>query len=103
MNRDRMLVGLGAAILVAFLASYYVYRQIKRSELGSEQVVKQGSVVVASGPLKMGQPLAAADLSLVDWPAGKQPPGSFSRVEDCLGRAVIVPMVQNEVVLDQEL
>ena len=53
-----MLLGLGAALLVAFLASYYVYRQIQRSQSGSAQVVKQASVVVASSPLKMGQPLA---------------------------------------------
>jgi pilus assembly protein CpaB len=98
-----MLLGLGAALIVAFLASYYVYRQIQRSQLGAAQAAKQIPVVVASGPLKMGQPLAAADLTLVDWPAGKQPQGSFSRVEDCVGRALIVPMVQNEVILDQEL
>lgn len=98
-----MLLGLGAALIVAFLASYYVYRQIQRSQSGAAQAVKQVSVVVASGPLKMGQPLAAGDLTLVDWPAGKQPAGSFSRVEDCVGRALIVPLVPNEVVLDQEL
>ena len=51
----------------------------------------------------MGQPLTASDVTVVDWPTGKQPPGSFSRVEDCVGRAVVVPMVQNEVVLEQEL
>ncbi len=39
----------------------------------------------------------------MDWPDGKQPQGSFSHIEDCLGRAVAVPLVQGEVVLDQEL
>ena len=39
----------------------------------------------------------------MDWPAGMQPAGSFSHKEDCVGRAAIVPLVQNEVILDQEV
>ena len=60
-------------------------------------------MVVAAGPLKVGQLLTPSDLALLDWPEGKQPQGSLSRVEDCVGRASIVPLVQGEVVLDQEL
>ena len=103
MNRDRMLLGLGAALVVAFLASIYVYRQLQRVQSAVAKVVKQVQVVVAAGPLKLGQRLTATDLTLLDWPEGKQPKGSFSRTEDCVGRAVIVPLVQGEVVLDQEL
>ncbi len=104
MNRDRMLLGLGAALIVAFLASSYVYRQLQQVQRRSAvTVVKQVQLVVAAGPLKMGQAVSASDLRLVDWPEGKQPAGSFSGVEDCVGRALIVPLVQGEVVLDQEL
>jgi pilus assembly protein CpaB len=92
------------ALVVAILASSYVYRQLKRVQPGSAgAVAKQVQVVVAAGPLKVGQRLTADDLALLDWPEGKQPQGSLSRVEDCAGRALIVPLVQGEVVLDQEL
>jgi pilus assembly protein CpaB len=99
-----MLLGLGVALVVAFLASSYVYRQLKRVQSGGAgKVGKQVQVVVAAGPLKLGQRLTANDLALLDWPEGKQPQGSLSRPEDCVGRALIVPLVQGEVVLDQAL
>ncbi|MGO8814377.1 MAG: Flp pilus assembly protein CpaB [Terriglobia bacterium] len=103
MNRDRMLLGLGGALIVALLASFYVYKQIQRAQQEAAKVAKQVKVVVASGPLKMGQPLALSDLTLQDWPDGKQPEGSVSTPEACVGRALKVPLVQGEVVLDQEM
>jgi len=103
MNRNRMLVGVGVALLVAILASGYVYRQLQLAKAGGAAVVKQVPVVVAAGPLKVGQRLTANDLALLDWPEGKQPQGSLSRKEDCVGRALTSPLVQGEVVLDQEL
>ena len=51
MNRNRMLLGLGAALVVALLASTYVYRQLQRVQSGSRKVAKQVQVVVAAGPL----------------------------------------------------
>ncbi len=99
MNRDRMLLGLGAALVVAILASTYVYRHLPKGGTAAKQV----QVVVAAGPLKLGQLLTASDVNLMDWPEGMQPAGSFSRKEDCVGRAVLVPLVQNEVILDQEV
>ncbi len=103
MNRDRMLLGLGGALIVALLASFYVYKQIQRAQQEAAKVAKQVKVVVAAGPLKMGQPLALSDLTLQDWPDGKQPEGSVSTPELCVGRALKVPLVQGEVVLDQEM
>ncbi|MGD0224965.1 MAG: Flp pilus assembly protein CpaB [Terriglobia bacterium] len=103
MNRDRMLIGLGGALILALLASYYVYRQIQRAQQEAAKAAKQVNVVVAAGPLKLGQPLASSDLAVQEWPDGKQPQGSVSRVEDCVGRALIVALVQGEVVLDQEM
>jgi pilus assembly protein CpaB len=97
-----MLLGLVGALVVALLASSYVYRKLQQVQT-TAQVVKQVHIVVAAVPLKLGQPLTTSDLALLDWPEGKQPQGSFSRVEDCVGRAVIVPLVQGEIVLDQEL
>ena len=51
MNRDRMLLGLGAALVVALLASIYVYRQLQRVQ-SVAKVVKQVQVVVAAGPVQ---------------------------------------------------
>lgn len=104
MNRNRMLLGLSGALMVAFLASTYVYRQLQRAQPGAAPLtMKQAQLVVAAGPVKVGHPLLAGDLALMDWPDGKQPPGSFLRAEDCVGRALLVSLVPGELVLDQEL
>ena len=105
MNRDRMLIGLGVALVVAFLASRYVYVQLREAQTAARvgKPMKLTPVVVAARPLKMGQPLGADDLKLVEWPEGKQPAGTFSRREDCLGRALIVPVAENEAILEQRL
>jgi pilus assembly protein CpaB len=102
MNRNRMLLGLGGALVVAFLASSYVYRQLKRAE-SNVKPVGHVQLVVAATPLQVGQLLAATDLTLVDWPESMQPQGSFQHKEDCVNRAVVVPMVPNQVILDQQL
>jgi pilus assembly protein CpaB len=103
MNRDRMLLGLALALVVAVLASRYVYVQLRQAQSGAAKSVKLVSVVVAGAPLKLGQRLDLNDLRLVDWPEGKQPTGSFARAEDCVGRALITPVVENEPILDSKL
>jgi pilus assembly protein CpaB len=105
MNRNRMLLGLGLALVVAFLASRYVYLQLQQAQTRATAArpVKLTQIVAAAGPLKMGQRLEVGDLKLVDWPEGKQPKGSLSRREDCVGRALIVPVAENGVILEQEL
>jgi pilus assembly protein CpaB len=102
MNRDRMLLGLGGALIVAFLASSYVYHRLQQAQ-ANVKPVGHVQIVVAAVPVQVGQLLAATDLALVDWPEGLQPQGSFHHKEDCINRAVIVPMVANQVILDQQL
>jgi len=104
MNRDRMLVGFGGALVVALLASMYVYRQLQHAQpAGGVKPVKLAAVVVAANPVGVGHRLAATDLALLDWPEGKQPQGSLARVEDGVGRAAMASFVPGELVLDQEL
>ena len=97
-----MLVGLAVAIVVALFASRYVYQQVRRSSTVVGPA-KYSQVVVAAVPLGLGVRLKAADLHVLDWPLGQQPAGSFSRIEDCVDRALITPVVANEVILDQKL
>lgn len=104
MNRDRMLLGFGVALVVALLASIYVYRHLGTGQSGGGgKASKLVQVVAAAAALKMGQRLTADDLTLQAWPEGMPPEGSLSRKEDCVGRALVGPLVKNEVVLDQEL
>jgi pilus assembly protein CpaB len=103
MNRDRMLLGLALALVVAVLASRYVYVQLRQAQSGAAKPVKLISVVAAAAPLKLGQRLDLNDLRLVDWPEGKEPTASFPRKEDCVGRALITPVAENEPILESKL
>lgn len=104
MNRGRMLFGFGLALVVALFASAYVYRQLQSTQhAAAAQPVRQARIVVASGSVMLGQALAASDVTLMDWPEGKQPAGSLTRVDDAVGRAAITPLVAGQPILDQEL
>lgn len=98
-----MLVGLAVAIVVALFASRYVYQQVRRTSTAVVVAPKFSPVVVAAAPLGLGVRLKASDLRILDWPLGQQPAGSFSRIGDCVDRALITPVVANEVILEQKL
>jgi pilus assembly protein CpaB len=97
-----MLLGLGGALVVAILASAVVYNWVKQ---GQANVKPSGRIqlVVAANPLQIGQVVNPTDVNIVDWPQDLQPQGSFRSKEDVIGRAAIVPLVPNQVILDQEL
>ena len=60
-------------------------------------------VVVSSKPLLLGTRLQAGDLRLVTWPAAEPVHGMFTRIDDCVNRAVITSMVENEPLLEGKL
>jgi pilus assembly protein CpaB len=96
-----MLVGIAIAVLVGLLASHYVYRQLKQA--ASVRPLKTDQVVVAANTLPLGARLQASQVRLIAWPAGEAPVGSFNRLEDCVGRALITQVVANEPILEQKL
>jgi pilus assembly protein CpaB len=102
MNRNRMLIGVVIALIIALVASRYVYRQIQNARV-TVKPMATSAVVVAAAPLQIGTPLQSKNLRVVDWPAGTQPQGTFSNVNQCLGRALITSVVANEPILEQQL
>ena len=101
MNRNRLVIGLTVAILVALLTSIYVYRTFQRATYVKPEV--RQTMVVAAVPLQVGTPLDSNNLRTISWPADEPLVGSFRRVEDCIGRAVITSMAENEPVLEANL
>jgi pilus assembly protein CpaB len=96
-----MLVGIAVALLIGLLASDYVYRQLKQAAAVKPIITDQ--VVVAATSLGLGARLQANELRVIAWPAGHTPAGSFSRLQDCIGRALITQVVENEPILGQKL
>jgi pilus assembly protein CpaB len=102
MNRDRMLMGLLFAVVLAFFVSAFVYRQFKQVS-SVPHAVQMKEIVVAAEPLRQGTRLDSSKLRLIPWPASEPVAGMFTRVEDCTNRALITAVAENEPILDSKL
>jgi pilus assembly protein CpaB len=101
MNRTRLMIGLAAAIVIAFFLSVFVYRQLKNAAV--VRPVATQKIVVAAAPLQVGARVDSSNLKLISWPGGEPVAGMFTRIEDCTNRALITPVVENEPILDSKL
>lgn len=102
MNRNRLIVGLLIAIVVALFLSTFVYRSYKRASAVRVAVATR-HIVVAAGPLPLGTRLDSNNLRLIPWPEGDPLAGMFTRIEDCSGRALITAVAENEAILEPKL
>ena len=101
MDRSRMITGLAIAVAIAFLFSLYMYRTIQRITSVKPERMKQ--IVVADHPIQLGTRLDATNVRLISWPADEALAGSFTRVEDCAGRALLTNLAANEPILEGKL
>lgn len=101
MNRNRMLIGLGVALLVAFLVSNFVYRKFQQASAVKPQAMNQ--IVVAAKALPLGTRLDASMVRTIGWPANEPATGMCTRMQDCLNRALITPVSENEPIMQNKL
>jgi pilus assembly protein CpaB len=100
--RNRIFAVLALAILAGGGLAYGTYNFMQNQPAKSVNAPTQ-PVVVAAADLQLGSELKKEDLTIVGFPAGKAPEGTFSQVSDVLGRGLIVPLVKNEPVLAAKL
>jgi len=97
-----MLIGLVAAIVIGLGVSRYVYKRVQQ-QAAAPPAPATTQMVVAKSHLSLGTRLQPQDLKLVAWPDGQRLPGSFARIEDCVNRAVVSSVVENEPILEGKL
>jgi pilus assembly protein CpaB len=103
MNRaTRHLLVVLVAVITAGVASFGVYRAVTRIPV-REVEVAHTFVVVASRSLPPGVRLSKSDLRLAAWPASNQVPGSFSKIEAVVDRALLASVVENEPLVQGKL
>jgi len=102
MNRNRLMIGLLFAIVLAFFLSAFIYREFKQVS-AAPPVVQMQRIVVAATPLQLGTRLDSSQLRTIAWPAGQPVAGMFTRVEDCAHRALITAVAENEPILESKL
>ena len=101
MNWNRAVIGIVIGVVLGLLAGGFVYTQFKKAEAVKPSNATR--VVVAATRLDLGTRLQSQHLRLISWPATDPLPGMFTRVEDCLNRALMVPLVENEPILESKL
>ena len=100
--RNRLFAVLALAVLAGGGLAYGTYNAINTQPVKTVSTPTQ-PVVVAAADLPLGSELKKEDLTVVNFPVGSAPEGSFSKPSDIFGRGLIVSMVKNEIVLNAKL
>jgi pilus assembly protein CpaB len=100
--RNRIFAVLALAVLAGGGLAYGTYNVINAQPVKTVSAPTQ-PVVVASADLSLGTELKKEDLTVMNFPAGKAPEGSFASAAEIIGRGIIVPIVKNEPVLRAKL
>lgn len=98
MTRDRVWMMFGVAWVLAALVSWIVWRQATAPS--QRDLIK---VAAAAREVPVGQKLVDADLKLIEVPRKDLPSGSVEKLNDVLGRAAILRLSPNELVLESKL
>jgi pilus assembly protein CpaB len=101
MNKNRAVIGLFVAVFVAVLLSVYVYRAFQQASAVRPSKTQQ--VVVAVTPLPLGTRLDSSNVRTINWPGDSPVPGMLPTVQAAEGRALMTPVVANEMILESKL
>ena len=99
MDLRRILTALLMASVLAAGITFFFFRRVRMSN-AQRKVTR---VVAAASDLSPGITLSAKDLALVDWPLDMSLAGSFSKIEDVVGRPLLYPMGAKEPILGRDL
>jgi pilus assembly protein CpaB len=102
MNRNRLMVGLAIAVFAGLLLSMFVYHEFKIASSPAPTIQMQ-QIVVAAGPMPLGTRLTEKDLRVIPWPATSPLTNVFTKPEDCVNRALITSVAENEPILQSKL
>src|SRR5713226_5510298 len=98
MQRHRVLLAFGIAWLSALLLSWWVYKRTTAPQ--SRDLV---SIAAAAHDLPIGKRIQADDLKLITLDRKDLPKGVFLKTSDVVDRAVAVPIIAGEMVLNGKL
>ncbi len=102
MDRRRFLIIGFLALALAGVVSLGVLQLLKGRTSSSGATAR---VVVASRALLIGQQVAESDLTTAELPIGQLPADVFrtERIKEVVGRGVIIPVAEREVILNSKL
>jgi pilus assembly protein CpaB len=100
MNFRRLAVALIAALLLSGAVTFFLSRKLGGHNASHSSIQH---LVAPSRSLQAGEVLKPEDLVLVEWPATMPLPGSYSKISDLAGRAVVYPVAASQPILETYL
>jgi pilus assembly protein CpaB len=102
MNRKRLIVVGVLALVVAGLVTLKLFQIVtdRLSSRPNQDVVK---VVAAARAIEVGATVSEADLHMISVLRSGIPAGAFTNVQELVGRGVIIPVAENEILLPSKL
>jgi pilus assembly protein CpaB len=101
--RNRIFAVLAIAVLAGGGLAYGTYNMISNKPVENLGTMKTQPVVVANVDLPLGAELKQEDVKIALFPDGQAPEGAFARVDEVIGRGVVVNLVKNEPLLPAKL
>ena len=103
----RAVVPIVLALIVAVVASYFIYKYVKKQvapkEVAKMEEVKIRQAAIAMVELPAGTQLKPDMIKTVSFLEETLPPGSFSSSDKLIGRVVITPTKSKELILESKL
>ncbi len=100
--RNRIFAVFALAVAAGGGLAYATFNAINAQPVKTVNAPTQ-AVVVAAADLSLGTELKKEDLTVVNFPVGTAPAGTFSKPADVIGRGLVAPMVKNEPLLPGKL
>src|SRR5689334_21448606 len=103
-RRSRPFILLALAVLSGGAAAYLALQYIRQQATPLLAATpKNSQVVVAAHAMPLGAVLGERDVKTVEWAGGALPPGFIGSLPEAVGRGLIVPVQENEPILDAKL
>ena len=107
MDRWRAVLPIVLALVVAVVASVFIYKWMKKQtapkEMAKIEEVKLKEVAIAEVDLPVGTQLKSEMIKSVSFLEDSLPPGYFSDPNKLVGRIVISPLKRQELILESRL
>jgi pilus assembly protein CpaB len=97
----RMMLALVVALVISGLFTFWLSRRVGRTRTVAPPQNQQ--YVAAARSLDPGETIRKEDLSMIEWPKSHPLAGSFVRIDDVVGRAVLYPLAAGQPILDRQL
>jgi len=97
----RLMLALVVALVISGLFTFWLSRRVAHASRTPVQPLNQ--YVAAARALDPGEVIRREDVNMINWPKDHPLDGSFVKVDDVVGRAVLYPLSQGQPILDRQL